>query len=157
MKRPVFLFGALLILLAGTIPVRASNPVPYMDVRIAGLELCEQAVCGYAIFAGVLFGRVGYNPAALGTFGVAVNHDYPLPAPGACSNVTGGGVEIRVGLRRIRGVITQTDDGLCANVFPPNTFAVSANVTLENGLGNVVFDGLLDHRVFPPIVTGSVH
>ncbi len=42
------------------------------------MELCEQAVCGSAIFVAIFSGQVGFNPHALGTIAVSVTHN-PLP------------------------------------------------------------------------------
>jgi hypothetical protein len=108
-------------------------------------------MCGAAIFAGVLVGRVGGNPA-VGTFAVAVTHE-PLPSPGHVAAITGGSFEFRVGLRRIRGVV---DGGTLYNTGQ-NTFVVHAPLKITSGgSGDLVYDGLLDHNVFPPTVVGTV-
>ena len=46
----------------------------------SGIELCEQAVCGSAIFVALFSGQVGVNPHAFGKIAVAVTHA-PLPDP----------------------------------------------------------------------------
>jgi hypothetical protein len=144
------------VLLVGAIPARASSPPVPIQIQFQtfGLELCPQAWCGFAIFAGVLAGSVNNNPA-VGTFGVAVRHELPLPAPGGCVNTIVGAFEFRIGLKRIRGVV-QPGGQICANTDPANTFKVLATLTIENGGGDLAYEGLLDHRVFPPTVSGPV-
>ena len=146
MKRAVSLLTALMILVAGSRPVYASDPV--ITARISGIELCPQFICGAAFFTGFVAGQVGANPAAFGTFLVAITHD-PLPQlPGEEAALTGGVFEIRVGLRRIRGVVS---DGTLRN-NGNNTFTVQAVLTITNGgSGDMNFLGILDHRGFPTI------
>lgn len=150
MKRAVSLLTAFLILLAGSRPVRASNPD--ITAQIFGIELCPQVICGAAIFSGVVVGRVDNNPPALGTFAVAILHDQ-LPDPLEKANITGGVFEIRIGLRRFRGVVpsgTLLNNG-------GNTFTVDAVLTItKGGSGNLYFCGILNHNVFPPTIIGAI-
>jgi hypothetical protein len=150
MRRMAWIVTPLLILALSAAPVRAQS-APVIDVDTFGLELCPQSVCGAAIFTGLLFGRVGNNPHALGTFIVGVKHDTPLPEPGQFVNLTGGAFELRVGIRRLRGIVE--GGTLLAN--PDNTFAVDAALTLLTG-DKLSFQGLLDHNVFPPTIVGSM-
>jgi hypothetical protein len=143
---------AILLLLVGVRPIYAQS-TPYIDVKTAGIELCPQIICGQAIFTGILIGRVGFNPLAIGTFVVGVKHEL-LPDPGKTANITGGGFEFRVGLRRIAGRVvpggTLFNTGL-------NTFEVkTALEILSGGSGFLGYGGLLDHNVFPPTVVGPV-
>jgi hypothetical protein len=148
MKRTVSLLTALMILVAGSRHVQASNPE--INAQIFGIELCPQFICGAAFFTGFLGGQVGANPAAFGTFLVAITHTTPLPAKPEDdpATLTGGVFEIRVGLRRIRGQVvpggTLTNNG-------NNTFTVDAVLTIADGGGVMNFFGTLDHRGFPTI------
>ena len=99
MKRALVSVAVLLTLTWGARPAQAVS-IPFIDVEAFGIELCQQSVCGAAIFVGVLHGDVGINPFALGTFSVAITHD-PLPEPDHAASLTGGVFEFRVGLRRI--------------------------------------------------------
>jgi hypothetical protein len=151
MHRKACMAIAVLILALGATPARAQS-APVLDVDAFGIELCQQASpCGAAVFAGLLFGQVGSNPHALGTFIVAVNHEIPLPEPGGTVDLTGGAFELRFGLRRLRGIVSGGD--LLAN--PGNTFEVGADLTLLSG-DKLRFEGQLDHTVFPPTVIGRV-
>jgi hypothetical protein len=151
MKRAIVSAMTLLVLTSG---VRASEAasVPFIDVNTFGIELCPQSICGAAIFAGVLHGQVGSNPNALGTFAVAITHE-PLPDAFESAQLTGGVFEFRVGFRRIRGVVA---GGVLFN-NGDNTFTTRAILVITSGgSGTVVYEGLLDHNVFPPTVVGRV-
>jgi hypothetical protein len=148
----VIISGAILLVLAGWArPAQAG--IPFIDVRAFGLELCEQRVCGAAFFFGFVNGQVGPFTNALGTFAVAINHtDLPLTPAQNPAFVTGGLFEFRFGLLRIRGGIVP--GGLLLN-NGNNTFSVQMElVTFDNE--RLDAEVLLDHRVFPPIVTATV-
>ena len=150
MKRAVSLLTALMIVVAGSRPVQASTPV--INAQIFGIELCPQFICGAAFFTGFLGGQVGANPAAFGTFLVAITHQELPPDADGQAALTGGVFEIRVGLRRIRGQVpsgTLTNDG-------NNTFTVQAVLTIANGGGDTYFCGILNHNVFPPTIIGAI-
>jgi hypothetical protein len=139
------------IIAAAVIPVRADS-TPRIQGVVSGVELCPQAWCGAAIFAGIFSGQVGFNRHALGTVAVAVHHE-PLPAePGECAEITDGAWGMWVGLRRIVG---SPAGALCDN--GDNTFSVSVHLTIDQGgSGDLQFDGILDHNVFPPTIQGTM-
>lgn len=150
MRRAVSILTVFVILAASARPLQAAS-TPVINVNTVGLELCPQSICGAAIFTGVLFGQVGPGPA-LGTFAVAVTHA-PLPDPYEVAAVTGGVFELRVGLRRIRGVVS---GGTLFN-NGDNTFTVQAVLTITSGgSGQVLYTGLLNHNVFPPTIIGAI-
>ena len=135
--------------IAGAAPAQAAA-IPVINAAAFGIELCPQSICGSAIFVGVINGQVGTNPYATGTFAVSVIHE-DLPAPGLQSAITGGVFDIRVGLRRIRGVVaggslTNSGDG---------TFAVAMTLVATDG-SLLTFQGTLNHNVFPPTITGTI-
>ena len=150
MKRAVSLLTTLMILVAGSRPVQAASN-PLIHVKVFGIELCPQFICGAAIFSGFVGGQVGTNPAAFGTFAVAILHD-PLPQL-QLADITGGVFEIRVGLRRIRGEVSS---GTLIN-NGDNTFTVLAVLTITHGgFGTMNFAGILNHNVFPPTIIGAI-
>jgi hypothetical protein len=151
MKRAVSLLTAVLILVAGSRPVQASNPE--ITAQVFGIELCPQFICGAAIFSGVLAGQVDGNPPAFGTFTVATTHEALPQVAGAQSDLTGGVFEIRVGFRRFRGVVSSGT--LTKNLN--NSFTVYAVLTItRGGSGDMNFLGTLDHTVFPPTISGFI-
>ena len=136
------------LLVLAAAPARAAA-LPSIDAAAFGIELCPQSVCGAAIFAGVLNGRVGATPA-LGTFAVAVTHA-PLPDPFAESPITGGIFDLRLAGRDIRGIVT---GGTLRNLGN-NTFKVTMTLAASDGR-ELTFEGLLDHNVFPPTIVGRL-
>lgn len=150
MKRAAVCSTIVLIVLAGVRPAQAS--VPVINVNTFGIELCPQFLCGAAIFTGVLHGQVGANNNAFGTFAVAVTHE-DLPDQFQTAAITGGAFELRVGLRRIRGVV---NEGILYNTGE-NTFVVRAVLEIRSGGSGVVFyEGLLNHNTFPPTIVGRI-
>jgi hypothetical protein len=135
-------------------PAQAS--IPFINLEALGLELCQQSVCGAAIFVGLLDGTVGGNANALGTFAVAVNHTTLPPTPDSPpALVVGGAFDFRFLLRRIKGEIVE---GLIIrNNDDPDTFSIGAllNIT-SGGSGTLLALIQLDHTVFPPRVTAEV-
>jgi hypothetical protein len=153
MRRALALVAAV-ILIGGAQPVWAIS-TPVINAATAGVELCEQAVCGAAIFAGFLRGQVGSNPNAVGLFAVAVTHD-PLPEAGdPPADITGGVFQFQIGLRQIKGVVVPHVSTLTNN--GDNTFTVHAVLMITaGGSGIVNYTGRLNHNVFPPTVIGTL-
>jgi hypothetical protein len=144
------LLTPVLILMLSSAPLQAASP-PVIQAATFGVELCPQSICGAAIFTGVLFGRVGNNPLALGTFIVGINHG-PLPeVADEMALITGGAFELRVGLRKLRGTVT----GGSITHNGDNTFTDEVNLELADG-GELLYRGTLDHNVFPPTIAGPL-
>ena len=137
-----------MFLVLAAAPARAAS-LPSIDAAAFGVELCPQSLCGAAIFAGVLNGRVGGTPAP-GTFAVAVTHQ-PLPDPFEQSAITGGVFDIRLGGHDIRGVIT---GGTLENLGN-NTYEVTMTLAAADGR-QLTFEGILNHNVFPPTIVGRM-
>lgn len=137
-------------LVAGSVPVRAASD-PVIEGRTAGIELCPQSVCGYAVFVSIFDGRVGGIPRTFGTVSVAVTHE-DLPDPGQSADITGGVWRIRLlGGRVFTGLVLSgelTNNG-------DDTFTVDAELLiLRGGTGTFSFNGILSHQVFPPTIEG---
>ena len=139
------------VLVAGAVPLRASS-LPVINGNANGIELCDQAMCGAAIFVAIYNGQIG-NAHALGTVSVAVTHD-PLPDPGKFAALTGGVWQLQPLLgRKISGLVTggslfNNDDG---------TFHVIAHMLITSGgTGTLTFDGTLSHNTFPPTIDGHI-
>lgn len=152
MRRGLTCAVIVLTLAAGLRPAEAAS-IPVINVNTFGIELCPQSICGAAIFTGLLQGQVGGNANALGTFLAALTHD-PLPEPYQTADLTGGVFELRVGLRRIRGIVlpggTLLNNG-------DNTFAVDATLVITSGgFGTLHFQGVLNHNTFPPTIVGTI-
>jgi hypothetical protein len=150
MRRAFWWSALAVVLLVGAGPVRASS-LPVVQGSVKMLELCPQSICGAAIFAGVYQGRLGINPRAIGTVAVVVNHD-ELPTTGHCAAITRGLWEIRTIARTVSGGAVGQ---LCATSDVTFDVEVAMPVT-GGGSGTLYFSGLLDHRPFPPTLTGDI-
>jgi hypothetical protein len=151
MRRAFWWLALVAVLLVGAGPVRADSS-PYIQGSVQMLELCPQSICGAAIFVGIYRGRIGLNPNAVGTVGVVVNHD-PLPPVGECADITRGLWEIQTLFRTIGG----TAAGSLCTQEGGLTFTVDVAMRITTGgQGRLYFSGLLDHRPFPPTLTGDI-
>jgi hypothetical protein len=69
--------------------------------------------------------------------------------------ITGGVFELRVGLRRIRGIVLEEGSGIRNN--GDNTFGIRAVLLITSGgAGILIHEGELNHNVFPPTEIGGV-
>ena len=138
-------------------PAQAS--IPFINLEALGLELCQQSVCGAAIFVGLLKGQVGVNSNAFGTFAVGIKHtdlppapsdENPFPEPAL---LLGGAFEFRFLLRRLSGTVVE---GLIIN-NGDNTYSVGALLDITSGgSGTLLALIQLDHNAFPPRVSAEV-
>jgi hypothetical protein len=134
-----------------SVTVRASS-WPVVQGLVSGIEVCTQAWCGAAVFAGIFKGQIGFNPNALGTMAVAVHHG-PLPVDeDDCTPIPDGVWAIKTLFRKLEGVASGQ---LCYN--GDNTYHISVGMQITSGgTGNANFEGTLDHNVFPPTVKGAI-
>jgi hypothetical protein len=142
------------VLVAGAVPLRASS-LPVINGNANGIELCDQAMCGSAIFVAIYNGQIGGNGHALGTIAVSVTHS-PLPGPDDPPAALIGGVwQLQPLLgRKISGMVT---GGSLANNNGDGTFHVIANMLITSGgVGTLTFDGTLSHNTFPPTIDGHI-
>jgi len=156
-RRPLSCILLVTVLALGAIPLRASAP-PLIQGQVFGIELCEQAVCGSAIFTALFSGQVGNNTHAFGTIAVSVNHGYPLPTQGSCVPINSGAWQLQLlSGRKYSG--TLTGDTIC-NPYDDGTFAIIADMVLQPGGGlpggDLTFFGTLSHNTFPPTISGVI-
>ena len=152
MKRRLMWFALATALVAGTVPTRASS-LPAIQGQASGIELCQQSVCGSAIFVALFSGQVGTNDHAFGSVAVAVTHD-PLPDPEQTAAITGGVWQLQLlSGRAFRGIVTA---GTLFN-NGDNTYHVVADMLLTSGgVGTMTFAGTLNHNTFPPTISGQI-
>jgi hypothetical protein len=154
MARRFSWFALVVVLVAGAAPLRASS-IPWVQGQVAGIELCEQAVCGAAYFVGFFAGQVGFNPWAIGTIAVAVTHETPLPDPNDFADVTGGRWQLQLlSGKTLAGAVT---GGSLFNNNGDGTYHVIANMLVtRGGVGTLTFEGTLSHNTFPPTIGGQI-
>ncbi|HEY7474111.1 MAG TPA: hypothetical protein VH679_03805 [Vicinamibacterales bacterium] len=154
MKKRLLSFSLLtLLVLAGTIPVRASS-LPVIQGEVSALELCPQSICHAAIFTGLFVGQVGVNPFSVGLISVAATHEDLPEADDPPAGITGGVWSLRLlNGRRFTGIVTS---GSLSN-NGDNTFDVTVRMQIvSGGSGSLQFHGTLSHQVFPPTLIGTI-
>jgi hypothetical protein len=142
-----------IILAVAAVPLRASS-LPPVQVAVAGIELCEQATCGAAIFVGVFSGAID-NRFAFGTITFSVTHETPLPDTNQTKLLTGGSWRLQtLSGKSYAGIVT---GGTLHNHNGNGTFDVVANMQmLVGGTGGLTFTGVLSHNTFPPTISGHI-
>ena len=122
---------------------------------ISGRELCEQAVCGSAIFAAVFAGQINGRPAV----GLAVGsilHQTPLPQPGQpCVAIFGGSWSISTLRGTLAGDIDPEGGQICSVDASGLKFQVDLTMNIARG-GKAHLTVMLDHGPFPPTVKGVI-
>ena len=124
---------------------------PTLSGVAAGIELCPQFICGFALFIGQFQGEVNGRPAS-GGFSAVINHE-PLQLPGQVALITDGRWTIATNRRVMRGdvlegaILTINETQFCVSMVMDVT---------DGGRGQVYFTGLLDHGPFPPTIGGFV-
>src|SRR5262245_36811481 len=80
-----------------------AQPNTSLSGAISGRELCEQAVCGAAIFVAAFAGQIDHRPAVGLAIG-AIQHTTPLPTASTdpCATIVGGSWSIST----LRGSLT---------------------------------------------------
>ena len=153
MRRGFSWFALVIILAAAAVPMRASS-LTSIQGAVAGLELCEQATCGAAVFAGLFKGVVD-GRQAFGTIAFAVTHQIPLPGPDETKFLTGGLWKIQLlSGKTFSGIVT---GGTLHNNSGDGTFSVLANMQIvSGGIGGLTFTGTLSHNTFPPTIFGFI-
>jgi hypothetical protein len=143
--------GTLAIILAlGGITLSADSR-PSLSGGAAGIELCPQFICGFALFAGQFQGEVNSRPAS-GAFVAAIVHQ-DLPPVNGVAAITGGQWTITAARRVFSG------DVAGGTIFNINDTQFCINMALDiddGGRGRVYFSGILDHGPFPPAIAGFV-
>ena len=150
MRRRFSWFALVVVLMVAVAPLRASS-LTAIQGAVAGLEFCEQARCGAAIFAGVFKGWVN-GRFALGTIAFGVKHETPLPDSGDTKLVTGGSWKLQLlSGQTLLGLVT----GGTLHNNGDGTYGVVANMSIAGG-GDAAFIGTLSHKTFPPTIWGVI-
>ncbi len=148
--RRVFLSSVFALLLAASISLSAQSR-PAVEGTVAGIELCPQSICGFALFVGGFDGELNSRPAT-GTFVGAITHD-PLPAIHQSADLTGGQWTITANRRVLKGAVA---GGQIYNIDGTRYCVEMTMEVTDGGRGQLYFTGLLDHNPFPPTIGGIV-
>jgi hypothetical protein len=144
--------------LASAAPLFAQNQADTSLIgTINGRELCEERVCGSAIFAAVFAGQIdGRNAVGLALGGI--RHFLPLPQPGdPCVPIFGGSWSISTLRRTLAGTVDDEGGRICPIDGSHFRVDLTMNIT-QGGKGDAHLTVFLDHSVLPlpPIITGFI-
>jgi hypothetical protein len=149
--RRAIVSSVLAIVLAFSAVRLSADSKPVLAGLAAGIELCPQFICGFALFVGQFEGQINSRPAS-GGFAAAVEHG-DLPAEGDTTLITGGDWTITANHRVFSGDIT---GGTILNLNGTR-FCVTMEMEITSGgKGELYFTGILDHGPFPPTIAGFV-
>ena len=120
---------------------------------VSGRELCEQAVCGAAIFAAGFAGQIDHRPAVGLAIG-AIRHTALPTAEGECATIVGGSWSLSTLRRTLTGSIEFGGTVCYVNGVQ---YLVSLTMKIDQGgKGEAQLNVVLDHGPFPPTVKGSI-
>lgn len=138
----------LVLLVLASVSVTASSTASLSGV-IVGREICEQEVCGAAIFVAAFAGQINGRPARGAAIG-GIEHD-PLPTEETpTSDITGGSWAIVTPAGTIHGTV---GGGLLTYI---DGIRYGVVVQLDFDGGSSTFHATLDHGPFPPTIRGFV-
>jgi hypothetical protein len=151
MRSNVFRSGILALALLASASVSADSQLSLSGI-VSGVELCEQAVCGSAIFVAGFAGEIGDRPAVGLAVGGIIHEDLPV-TPG-CVSLLGGSWSIRTLRRTVAGDV-EAGGHLCYVDGTKYFVRMGMNIT-EGGSGEATFSAILDHGPFPPTIKGVI-
>jgi hypothetical protein len=121
--------------------------------HINGIESCFQFLCGYAEFVGTFTGKVNGSDTT-GVFRARVTHgDLVETNQGVTTVDQGGEWALILPNTVIKGTVGA---GGTLKFHQNNTFAVDLPLLIEGSSSTAMFDGTLNHNVFPPTATGRL-
>lgn len=150
MQRTVLRSTILTLALLTSASVSADSQLSLSGL-VSGRELCEQAVCGAAIFVAGFAGEIGERPA-LGIALGGIVHD-PLPEIGEIAMIRGGRWSIRTLRRTVEGDVA---GGTLYNVDGTRYLVEMTMDITDGGSGEATFNAVLDHGPFPPTIRGVI-
>jgi hypothetical protein len=120
---------------------------------LSGRELCEQAVCGSAIFVAGFAGQIDNRPAVGLAIG-AIRHTALPTAPNQCATIVCGSWSISTLRRNLSGSV-EFGGKVC--YIDGIKYMVSLTMDIDQGGdGQANLTVLLDHQPFPPTVKGFI-
>jgi hypothetical protein len=141
-----------IVLALGGIRLSADSH-PALSGGAAGIELCPEFICGFALFVGQFQGEVNSKPASGGFVATVVHDDLP-PVGELPAAITGGQWTITAGNKSFSGDVAS---GTIMTLPSGTQFCIIMTLEMDKGgNGELYFTGLLDHGPFPPTIAGFV-
>jgi hypothetical protein len=151
MRQSALRSTCLVLALLGTASLSAHSQTT-LNGFVSGVELCEQDVCGLAIFVAGFAGEIDDRPA-VGLAVGGIRHDDLPVVIGATADITGGLWSIRTPRRTLAGKVT----GGTLQKWNDTQFGVVMSMDInEGGNGKATFRAILDHGPFPPTIRGMI-
>jgi len=142
----------LTLTLASAAPLFAQSDTS-LSGALSGRELCQQAVCGSAIFVAAFAGQIDHRPAVGLAIG-GIQHTALPTKPGDCATIVGGSWSINTLRRALAGSI---EPGGTVCYINGIQYMVSLTMNIERGgEGTAELNVILDHGPFPPTVKGAI-
>jgi hypothetical protein len=142
----------LAVTLASAAPLFAQSDTS-LSGAVSGRELCEQAVCGSAIFVAAFAGQIDHRPAVGLAIG-AIRHTALPTKPGDCATIVGGSWSLNTLRRTLAGSV---EFGGTVCYIDGTQYLVSLTMDIDHGgEGQAELNVILDHGPFPPTVKGAI-
>ena len=119
---------------------------------LSGRELCEQAVCGSAIFAAGFQGEID-GRTAIGLAIGSIRHTALPQAQGECALIVGGTWSVNTLRRSVAGTV---ENGTVCFIDGVKYLVSMTMKIQQGGSGEARFDAILDHGPFPPTIRGAI-
>jgi hypothetical protein len=143
----------LAVTLVSAAPLLAQSKTS-LSGALSGRELCEQAVCGSAIFVAAFGGQIDHRPAVGLAIG-AIRHTALPTAVHECATIVGGSWSINTLRRNLSGSI-EYGGTVCYIDGIRYLVSLTMNIGEDGSDGQAQLTVLLDHEPFPPTVKGTI-
>ena len=143
----------LALTLSATAPLFAQEQTSFSGA-ISGRELCEQAVCGSAIFVAAFVGQIDARPAAGLAIG-SIRHTALPTKLGDCATIIGGSWSISTLRRTLSGTV-EPGGTVCYINGVQFQVSLTMNIGQDGSEGHAELNVILDHGPFPPTVKGTI-
>jgi hypothetical protein len=152
MRQGILRFAVLALVVSATASLSADPATTSLRGLVNGRELCEQAVCGSAIFAAGFAGEIDGRSAVGLAIGSIVHTALPQ-AVNECAIILGGRWSIHTLRRSLAGDVP--DGRVCYVDGVKYRVEMTMNIT-QGGHGEAQFMAILDHQPFPPTIQGAI-
>ena len=149
-----FTIITLALTLSSAAPLFAQEKQTSFSGGISGRELCEQAVCGSAIFVAAFAGQIDARPAAGLAIG-SIRHTTLPTKLGDCATIVGGSWSIST-LRQTLSGSVEPGGTVCYINGVQFQVSLTMNIGQDGSEGHAELNVILDHGPFPPTVKGTI-
>src|SRR3954469_23313343 len=153
MRKRFLRFVIFAFVLSVTTSLSASAQTSFSGL-ISGRELCEQAVCGSAIFVAGVAREIDARPPIVLAVG-PIRHTALPQGPGECATIVGGSWSVNTLRRTLAGNVEPLTGTVCYIDGVRYLVSMTMNI-VQGGTGQAKFNAVLDHGPFPPTIRGAI-